>query len=245
MGFQELASRGPRSSYRAPERTTQTTLSRTLADIGRPPLEGTQTSWIADGQSQSDTHIFYSGDLSILRTSVAVVGARAVSPEGAARARRLSKELAEAGVTIVSGLAKGVDLNAHRAALGAGGRTAAVVGTPIGQAYPAEHAELQALIGREQLLISPFPEGQRVYPSNFPKRNRVMAALTLGTVIVEASDSSGTLHQAVECEKLGRWLFILKSVVDDASLTWPKRYLRYDKVQVVTNAEDVLGALSV
>lgn len=247
MGFQTLASKGsrPGSRYHAPERSLQTSLSATLAEIGRPPLEQLQQSWIAEGQSQSDTHIFYTGDLQILRRSVAVVGARAVSDEGGARARRLSRELAEAGLTIVSGLAKGVDVNAHRAALGVHGRTAAVVGTPLNQAYPAEHGELQELIAREHLLISPFPEGQKVWPSNFPKRNRVMAALTLGTVIIEASDSSGTLHQAVECEKLGRWLFILKSVAEDPSLEWPKRYLRYERVQVVSSAEDVIGALAV
>jgi DNA processing protein len=120
-----------------------------------------------------------------------------------------------------------------------------VIGTPINQAYPAEHGELQSLIAGEHLLVSPFPEGQKVWPSNFPKRNRVMAALTLGTVIIEATDSSGSLHQAVECEKLGRWLFILKSVAEDPTLEWPRRYLRYDKVKVVSSAEDILGALTI
>ncbi len=166
-----------------------------------------------------------------------------MTEEGAARARRLSRELAVSGVTVVSGLAKGVDINAHRAAIAAGGATAAVIGTPLGQAYPAEHRDIQELIASEFLLISPFPEGASVYASNFPKRNRVMAALTIGTVIVEATDSSGTLHQAVECERLGRWLFILKSVYENPNLKWPKRYARYERVKIVASAEDVLGAL--
>lgn len=249
MGLHALAGRGhvlpPRSKYTPPTDIHQSTLSAVLPQVGRPPLEEFQSSWIAEGQSKSDTHIFYAGNLDILAKSVAVVGARAVSEEGAKRARRISRELAEAGLTIVSGLAKGVDVNAHRAALIAGGRTAAVIGTPLDQAYPASHGPLQEEIARDHVLISPFPAGQKVWPSNFPKRNRVMAALTMGTIIIEASDSSGTLHQAVECEKLGRWLFILKSVVDTPGLEWPKRYARYDRVQVVTSAEDVLGALSI
>lgn len=234
----------PRSKYVPPAHYERSTLSDVLPLVGRPPLEEFQTSWIAEGQSKSDTHLFYAGDLSLLRQSVAVVGARDVTDEGAKRARRIARELSEAGLTIVSGLAKGVDVNAHRAALAAGGRTVAVIGTPIDQAYPAEHGPLQEEIARDHLLVSPFPDGQKVWPSNFPKRNRVMAALTLGTIIIEASDSSGTLHQAVECEKLGRWLFILKSVYDTPGLEWPKRYARYNRVQVVTSAEDVLGALA-
>ncbi len=235
-----------RVRYRGPAVVHASTLDKTLVELGRPTPDGGQGSFIEAGQSKTDIHLFYAGDLELLRRpSVAVVGSRNVSLEGAKRARRLSRELAAGGVTIVSGLAKGVDTNAHQAAIAAGGSTVAVIGTPLSKAYPAENGALQAQIAAEHLLMSPFPEGTAVYPSNFPKRNRVMAALSWGTVIIEATDDSGTLHQAVECEKLGRWLFILKSVVDDARYSWPKRYARYDRVKVVASAEDVLDVLAV
>lgn len=250
MGMHALAGRAPsspeprRARYVAPENIVSTSLTATLAEIGQPPLEGAQSSWLEKGQSKADSHLFYAGNLDLLRSpSVCVVGARDVTSDGAARARKIARHLSSAGLTIVSGLAKGVDVNAHKATLEVGGRTVAVIGTPLQQAYPAEHAKLQQLIAEEHLLVSPFAEGSKVFPSNFPKRNRVMAALTMGTIIIEASDSSGTLHQAVECEKLGRWLFILKSVYDNEALEWPKRYARYEKVRVVSSADDVLDAL--
>lgn len=246
MGLQMVSppSERGRERYTPPVDTTSSTLTQVLSQIGKPPLDRKQFSFLADNQAASDTHLFYAGDLSLLRNaSVAVVGARAVSEEGERRARRISREMAEADVTVVSGLAKGVDFNAHRAALSVGGRTAAVIGTPLTQAYPAEHKFLQQDIAEHHLLLSPFAVGTKVFPSNFPKRNRVMAALTDGTVIVEASDSSGTLHQAVECEKLGRWLFLLKSVVDRSDLEWPARFLKYEKTVVVERSEDILDAI--
>lgn len=240
----ETARRATRG-YRAPGSVVETTLTAVLAGIGKPPLETRQTSFVADDHSASDTRLFYAGDLSLLqRSSVAIVGAREVSEEGQRRARRLSRELAAEGFTIVSGLAKGVDENAHRAALEVGGRTAAVIGTPLSQAYPAQNKGLQQEIAEHHLLLTPFHEGARVFPSNFPKRNRVMAALTDGTVIIEASDSSGTLHQAVECERLGRWLFLLQSVVDNDRLEWPKRFARYNRTRVVRTTGDILNALA-
>jgi DNA processing protein len=92
-------------------------------------------------------------------------------------------------------------------------------------------------------LLSPFPLGERVFPSNFPKRNRVMAALTDASVIVEASDTSGSLHQAVECQRLCRWLFIMKSVLDNPELTWPKRFVGKDHVAVLSTTADILNVV--
>jgi DNA processing protein len=103
--------------------------------------------------------------------------------------------------------------------------------------YPAENASLQELIYREHLLVSQFEEGQRVFKSNFPERNRTMAAISDGSVIIEASESSGTLHQAIECQKLGRWLGIAKSVVEDPKLTWPERFLSYEKCIVLDDTD--------
>src|SRR5207245_7787617 len=136
------------------------------------------------------------GNASLLREKcVAIVGTRAVSPDGAARSRRLACELAAAGVVIISGLAKGVDTEALTAAIDAGGSVVAVIGTPVDRAYPAENKALQERIYREHLLISQFTPGERVFPSNFPERNKLMAAVSDASVIIEAGETSGTLHQ--------------------------------------------------
>ena len=174
---------------------------------------------------------------------MAIVGTRNVSAEGAARSRRLARELVAAGVVVASGLAKGVDTEALSAAIEAGGSVIAVIGTPIDRAYPAENMRLQERIYREHLLISPFPPGERVYPSNFPERNKLMAALSDATAIIEAGDTSGTLHQAAECLRLGRWLFIAKTVADDPSLQWPKRFKEEPTVRTLTVTQDVLSAI--
>lgn len=194
-----------------------------------------------------DAGVFCVGERELVkRKSIAVVGSRKVSPEGAARARRLAKELVGHGVVVVSGLAEGVDQNAHQAAIDAGGETIAVIGTPVDRAYPAKHADLQENIYRHHLLISPFPKGYPVQKSSFPERNKLMAALSDGTCIVEASDISGSLHQASECAGLGRWLFILKSLVENQSLTWPGKFLNSEnreRVVVVETVEDILRVI--
>lgn len=189
--------------------------------------------------------LWCAGDLSLLqRPCVAVVGSRKVSSDGVSRARRLAKELSSAGMVIMSGLAHGVDTEALNAAIEAGGKTIAVIGTPIDRAYPAANKKLQEVIYREHLLISQFKPGSRVYPTHFPERNKLMAALSDATVIIEASDTSGTLHQAAECTRLRRWLFISKSVAENKSLEWPSRFLKYPRTRVLTSTADVLEVLS-
>ena len=190
--------------------------------------------------------LWCAGDLSLVKKPcVAVVGARQVSTSGAVRARRLARELSQSGIVVVSGLALGVDTEALKAALEARGRTIAVIGTPIDKAYPAENKRLQELIYREHLLISQFPPGKKTYPSNFPERNKLMAVISDATVIVEASDTSGSLHQAAECLKLNRWLFIAKSVLEDRTLQWPSKFTHYAKTRPLNMTDDILNALSV
>jgi DNA processing protein len=231
--------RPARSRYVAPNQVVETTINDFLELIGRriPNQQG----GLFGKSGEADPLLFWSGQLDLLRAaSVCVIGARSVSEEGRLRARRIARELSSAGVTVVSGLAKGVDTAAHEATLAAGGSTVAVIGTPIDKCYPAENARLQETIWREHLLISQFPSGHRTFPSDFPKRNRLMAAITDGSIIVEASDTSGSLHQAVECVKLGRWLFIMKSVVDDPRLEWPAKFLREQRVVVLSDTRDVV-----
>jgi DNA protecting protein DprA len=207
-----------------------------LKRIGRAPLENRQLEFLG-----ADGLIFYSGELDLLEApTVSIVGTREVSDAGWKRATQLARELARTGITIVSGLAKGVDTAALTSAVSHGGRVAAVIGTPLDKAYPAENVGLQQEIYANHLLISPFREGGRVFRSNFPARNRVMAAISDATVIIEASDTSGTLHQAAECQRLGRWLFILRSVVDDKSIAWPARFIGKPFVEILDRTEDLL-----
>jgi DNA processing protein len=238
----------PRSGrYVPPPSPGVTWLRDALAAAGRGHLSARQLDIFRRGDPAQvdDLKLFYAGDLSILtRRCVSVVGTREATHEGAARAARLARELVAAEVAVVSGLARGIDAAAHRSAMEAGGRAVAVIGTPLSKASPAQNAEMQETIWRKHLLISPFAEGTPVFKSNFPQRNRVMAAISDATVIVQASDTSGTLHQAAECQHLGRWLFIAKSVVDDPNLSWPKKFLGKPKTEILSSTEQVVRAIS-
>lgn len=184
------------------------------------------------------------GDTALIqKRAISIVGTRDVSSNGAARARRLARELSDEGIVVFSGLAKGVDTEALRSAIESGGRVVAVIGTPVDKAYPAENKHLQEVIYREHLLVSQFHSGQRVFPSHFPERNKLMAALSDATVIIEAGETSGTLHQAAECVRLGRWLFIAQAVMDDSALSWPKRFYEYEKFVVLRHTSDILSAV--
>lgn len=187
---------------------------------------------------------WYEGDPSLARVGprVSVVGTREVSDEGRRRTARLARFLVEHGVTVVSGLAAGVDTVAHTTAIERGGRTVAVIGTGLDVAYPPQNRALQERIAREHLLVSQFPPDAGVSKKQFPQRNRTMALLSHATVIVEASDGSGTLSQAWEALRLGRALFILRSVAETAGLTWPREVLAYGAV-VLSEPEQLLPAL--
>lgn len=215
--------------YIPPSSVVNTTLGELLQGIRQIHENQQERLGISSGGGNG-AKLWLAGDLSLVRMPcVAVVGARKVSREGAARARRLARELVQAGIVVVSGLAKGVDTQALTAAMEAGGKTIGVIGTPIEKAYPAENKRLQEKIHTEHLLISQFAPGKPVYQSNFPERNKLMAAISDATVIVEASDTSGSLHQAAECVRLGRWLFIAKSLMDNPKLRWPKDFRQLSK----------------
>jgi DNA processing protein len=186
------------------------------------------------------------GDTDLMRLpSVAIVGTRNVSGDGAARARRLARELSAAGCVVFSGLAKGVDKEALESAVKSRGHVVAVIGTPVNQAYPAENKKLQEEIYRDHLLISQFAPGQRVFPRNFPERNKLMAALSDATVIIEAGETSGTLHQAAECVRLKRWLFISRSVMENKDLRWPRKFEGYSRFRVLEKTSDITEALGI
>jgi len=169
---------------------------------------------------------------------VCVVGTRKVSPEGAARTRKLVRQLVENDFTIVSGLAQGVDTVAHRTAIEQGGRTIAVIGTPISEAYPKENLELQRQIASRFLVVSQVPvlryqsQGAHVNRFFFPERNKTMSALSEATIIVEAGETSGTLTQARAALQQGRKLFILESNFHNPQLTWPAKFEKLGAIRV-------------
>lgn len=195
--------------------------------------------------------VYYQGNWELAFTrAVAVVGTRAPSPEGLARTRRLVRSLVEDGFTVVSGLARGIDTEAHETAIKSGGRTIAVLGTPVSHHYPPENAALQERIAAEFLVVSQVPvlrylrqgpKGNRIF---FPERNVTMSALTEATVIVEAGETSGTLVQARAALKQGRKLFILESCFTRPELTWPRRFEEQGAVRV-HSYDQIQEALSV
>ena len=188
--------------------------------------------------------LYLRGDASLLGGAprVAIVGSRRASQEGLRRAARLARELAKESVTVVSGLARGIDAAAHRACIAAGGRTIAVLGTPLERVFPKEHAALQEEIGRDHLLVSQFGPGTRTFRGSFPQRNRTMALLSNATVIVEAAASSGTVSQGWEALRLGRPLFLLRSLVEHGGLRWAAELLEHGAF-VLREMEDLLEVL--
>jgi DNA processing protein len=170
------------------------------------------------------SQLFIAGDRDLLRSGpcVAIVGSRKASREGVARARRLAKLLAEQRVIVVSGLAAGIDTAAHEAAIECGGRTIAVLGTPLDECFPAANGALQQRIMREHLAVSQFAPGTVVGKHTFPMRNRTMALIADATVIIEATDRSGTISQAWETLRLGRPLWIAASLFR-ANLEFPEK----------------------
>lgn len=193
--------------------------------------------------------LYYRGawELTELR-AVAVVGSRKASADGLARARRLAKQLVARDFVVVAGLAAGIDTAAHTATLEAGGKTIAVVGTPLGQVYPATNRELQERIATDFLLISQVPvlryskQGPMHNKLFFPERNVTMSALTEATIIVEASDTSGTLTQARAALHQGRKLFILESCFQRTDISWPTYYEKQGAIRV-REPEDIWNAL--
>ncbi|WP_085518076.1 DNA-processing protein DprA [Marivirga sericea] len=173
--------------------------------------------------------LFIDGDESLLIEGrrVSVVGSRNVSPEGLARTKSLVKMLVELDFIIVSGLAKGVDTMAHKTAIEYKGKTIAVVGSPLDKVYPAENKELLDEIKRNHLAISQFRPGIPIQGKNFPQRNKTMALISDATIIVEASEKSGTKHQGWEALRLGRSLFILENITNDPKVTWTTEMISY------------------
>jgi DNA processing protein len=176
--------------------------------------------------------------------AVAVVGARACSPYGAQVARMLGRELASAGLVVVSGLARGVDGEAHRGALAADGRTVAVLGCGIDRDYPAAHAWLARAIAERCLIASEYEPGVPPEPFRFPARNRIVAGLCLATIVVEARARSGALITADFALEEGREVFAVPGEITSSLSAGTNALLRLGATPL-TSADDVLEALGI
>jgi DNA processing protein len=173
--------------------------------------------------------------------SVAVVGTRRPSAEGIRRARKLARALAEGQVTVLSGMALGIDAAAHEAALQAGGRTVAVLGTGILRTYPKEHAQLAERILERGALVSQFWPSQAPTQYTFPRRNVVTSGLGQGTVVIEASSTSGAKMQARLAWEHGKQVFLLRTLV--TAQPWAQKFVAQGKAVEVPDTETILRGL--
>lgn len=174
--------------------------------------------------------------------AVSLVGTRRASSYGLMVAETLGRELAAAGVTVVSGLARGVDTAAHRGALGAGGRTIAVLGCGLDRPYPPENRRLLAEIARQGAALSEYPPGTPPLPRNFPARNRIISGLSLGTVVVEAGEKSGALITADFALEQGREVLAVPGPVTGKGSRGTNRLIKQG-ARLVEEARDILEEL--
>lgn len=174
--------------------------------------------------------------------AVAIVGSRAATPYGLAAAERLAADLAARGVTVVSGLARGIDSAAHRGALRAGGRTIAVLGSGVDVIYPPENRRLADEIESHGAVVSQFEPGTRPLSGHFPARNRVIAGLALGVVVVEAAEKSGSLITAGLAGEMGREVMAVPGLLTSAQSVGAHRLIQ-DGAALIQGWEDVVGQL--
>jgi DNA processing protein len=175
--------------------------------------------------------------------AVAVVGTRLPSPYGRQVAQKLAGELAAKGVTIASGLARGIDAEAHRAAIAAGGRTMAVLGSGLDVMYPREHAGLARDVAQHGAVLSDYPLGTKPDAVHFPARNRIVSGLSLGTIVIEAGDTSGALITARFAGEQGRDVFAVPGSIFSKQSLGVHRLLQ-DGAKLVATVQDVLDELN-
>lgn len=174
--------------------------------------------------------------------AIAIVGTRHATGYGLKQAARLAGSLSQAGMTIVSGMARGIDAAAHRAALAAGGRTVAVLAGGLSNIYPPEHAGLADEVAASGVLLSEAPSWAQPLPGTFPQRNRIITGMSLGVIVVEAADRSGALISARHAMEQGREVFAVPGRADSRASRGCHRLLR-DGARLVESADDVLEEL--
>ena len=217
--------------------------------IGQASAEGIRVTTVLDEDYPANLRLvfnlppflFYRGELRHDDArAVAVVGTRNPSEDGIARARRLSALLAQNGVTVLSGLARGIDTAAHEACIEAGGRTIAVLGTGIRRTYPPENRPLMERIAETGAVVSQFWPDSPPRTDTFPRRNIVTSGMGQGTVVIEASATSGAKMQARLAMEHGKRVFLLSTLVEQHQ--WTHRYVARGAI-VVHGVEDILRLL--
>jgi DNA processing protein len=220
-------------------------LSSQIADLAAWVLDGISVLTVLDADYPENLRtvydrpplVFVAGNLRPEDSrSVAVVGTRRPTDDGISRARRIGRHLAASGYTVASGLATGIDTTAHTAALEAGGRTVAVIGTGLRRAYPKQNAALQARIAEEGAVVSQFLPDAPPTKQSFPMRNGVMSGLALATVVVEAGEVSGSRMQARLALQHNRPVFLLRSLLEH---DWATSMQRRPGVYVVDEPEQI------
>lgn len=190
--------------------------------------------------------LWYLGDPAKLDAApynhIAIVGTREASPYGIRTAERLATACAEHGYVVVSGLARGIDAAAHRAALAAGGSTIGVQGTGVDVPYPVSHRALHALMAERGLVVSEFEPGTLASPGCFPRRNRIIAALCRVVVVVEAGFKSGAINTANQALELDRLVAAVPGRMDEDRAAGSNHLLR-DGAQVIASTDDLLGLM--
>lgn len=193
------------------------------------------------GIRETPPFLFYEGTLAELDEGMSVVGSRSASEWGLRFADDAARLLVSEGLAVIGGLAAGIDTAAHRAALGAGGRTVAFLGTGITRSYPASNAELQQEVGAHGLLLSQFYPDAPPTKQSFPMRNATMSGYGLATIIVEAGEYSGTRIQARVAGQHGRPVILTSRVVD--ATTWGKSLVGGPNVYVVDSLDELAHAV--
>ena len=199
-----------------------------LAEIYDPPL----ALFVRGELREEDDHC------------VAVVGTRRATPYGIRMAEKFGRELAARGITVVSGMAAGIDSAAHRGALEVGGRTLAVLGNGVDTVYPPQNAELMHRIIENGCVLSQFPMGVKPAKGHFPYRNRIISGMTLGTLIVEAPPNSGALITARQAAEQGREVFAIPGQVDVINSQGPHALIRQG-AKLVETIEDIVLELDI
>ena len=194
---------------------------------------------------QAPRFLYVRGRIELLqeRRTVSLIGARQASDEAKLNTKRVAKTLGRNGITVVSGLAKGIDVTAHKSALDKNYNTIAVIGTNLNQYYPPENKEVQLEIEKRGLVVSQFSPATKTERWFFPLRNGVMSGLSLATVIMEAGETSGALKQADFAIKQGRQVLIPVKALEISTLTWLKRYMEKG-AQTVATPKEILQKLA-
>jgi DNA processing protein len=225
----------------APElRTSARERERTTEPVTWGKLEPDYPAELLDLPNAPDA-LFALGARSTLDAPrVAIVGTRDCTAYGDRTARKIASAIARAGGCVISGLARGIDACAHRAALEVGGRTVAVLGTGIDIPYPRGHARLHAQIAEQGLVLSESPVGTAAFRGCFPRRNRIIAALAKVTIVVEAGHKSGALLTAKDALNLGRTVAAVPGPIDSPHSAGTNELLR-DGAQVIATVDDALA----